>query len=122
MAKPVVCISSARPSVWIDAPRTASGGPSVKYALIKLFTSFRHFPPARVWPPTERPIEKARALFASDFGVQLPPRDYQRTLLEVFFTYINPSLPMFDRDAFMKAWTFGVEESSVYLVLTIYRP
>ncbi|KIM22896.1 hypothetical protein M408DRAFT_28343 [Serendipita vermifera MAFF 305830] len=71
-----------------------------------------NFPPARIWPPTEKPIEKARALFASDFGVTLPPREHQRILLDIFFTYVNPSFPLFDRASFMKAWTFGVEEST----------
>ncbi|KAG8829610.1 hypothetical protein FRC20_008627, partial [Serendipita sp. 405] len=70
------------------------------------------FPPARVWPPLERPIEKARALFASDFGVQLPTIEQQRHLLDTFFTYINPSLPLFDRESFMRAWSLGIDESS----------
>lgn len=71
----------------------------------------RHFPPARVWPPTERPIERARALFASDFGVQLPAREHQKMLLDIYFTHINPTIPVFDRESFMKAWDIGIDES-----------
>ncbi|KAG8835837.1 hypothetical protein FRC17_000801 [Serendipita sp. 399] len=70
------------------------------------------FPPARVWPPLERPIEKAQGLFARDFGIELPTVDQQRHLLDVFFTYVNPSLPIFDRDTFMNAWSHGIDESS----------
>ncbi|PVG01630.1 hypothetical protein CPB86DRAFT_871039 [Serendipita vermifera] len=71
-----------------------------------------HFPPARVWPPAEKPIERARALFASDFGIQLPPKEHQRMLLDLFFIHINPTLPLFDRDTFMKAWNDGIDEST----------
>ncbi|CAG7850422.1 SubName: Full=Uncharacterized protein {ECO:0000313/EMBL:CCA69624.1} [Serendipita indica DSM 11827] len=70
------------------------------------------FPPARVWPPTEKPIEKARALFASDFGIQLPTLEQQRYLLDVFFNCINPTFPLFDREAFMQAWSLGIDEST----------
>lgn len=67
----------------------------------------RHFPPARVWPPTEEPIKRARTLFASDFGVQFPPKEEQAKLLDLFFAHVNPSLPLFSKESFMKAWRAG---------------
>ena len=79
----------------------------------------RRFPPARVWPPTEKPIERARALFASDFGIQLPTLEQQRYLLDVFFNCINPTFPLFEREAFMQAWSLGIDESCVLPTLSI---
>jgi hypothetical protein len=64
-----------------------------------------------VWPVTEKPIERARDLYASDFGVQLPTREQQAELLDIFFAHINPSFPLFDRASFMRAWSVGIDES-----------
>lgn len=111
-ARPVVCIFSVQRNGPTDVQKAGFGTCDSLLAIwAQLNLAHRHFPPARVWPPIERPVERARAMFANDFGVQLPTTDEQGMLLDIYFTHINPAFPLFHRDAFMKAWGMGIDES-----------
>lgn len=68
------------------------------------------FPPARVWPPL--PVDKRRALHRN--GIEndehlskLPDSETQEHLLELYFTYVHPSLPVIHKKTFFEVFRPG---------------
>jgi hypothetical protein len=64
----------------------------------------RRFPPARVWPPL--PTDKRyNALITGAEGDEhlskLPDPETQDHLLDLYFTYVHPSLPVVHKKAFL---------------------
>jgi len=61
---------------------------------------YRRFPKARVWPllPTTRPLNER------DADVELPPQGVQEHLLDLYFTYVHPFLPIIHKQSFMEAF------------------
>lgn len=66
--------------------------------LILILTWHRRFPPARVWPPL--PISAARRESEEEHLNTLPDMEAQEHLLELYFTYVHPSLPVVHKKAF----------------------
>ena len=68
------------------------------FRLFKLV--YRRFPKARVWPllPTTRPLNERDAV------VELPPRGEQEHLLDLYFTYVHPFLPIIHKQSFMEVF------------------
>jgi hypothetical protein len=83
------------------------------YWLTNLATD-RRFPPARVWPPIE-PANHRRRIRVEDYGVRLPSKERQAFLLQLFFAYVNTSLPLFKEEPFMDAWRRSVDDLYVKL-------
>ena len=75
----------------------------------------RRFPPARVWPPIE-PGNHRRRIRVEDYGVRLPSKERQAFLLQLFFTHVNTSLPLFKEEPFMEAWHRSVDDLYVALM------
>lgn len=73
----------------------------------------RRFPPARVWPPLPlNKQNKAQTItipgFESDeYLAKLPDIDIQEHLLELYFTYVHPSLPVIHKSAFWQVFRNG---------------
>lgn len=68
------------------------------------FSGCRRFPPARVWPPL--PTDKRyNALITGTEGDEhlskLPDPKTQDHLLDLYFTYVHPSLPVVHKKAFL---------------------
>jgi len=63
--------------------------------------SCRRFPKARVWPPL--PIS-AHPKSESDLAVTLPPKEVQEHLLDLYFTYVHPFLPIIHKQSFLEAF------------------
>jgi len=78
----------------------------------------RRFPPARVWPPIE-PGNHRRRIRVEDYGVRLPSKERQAFLLQLFFTHVNTSLPLFKEEPFMEAWRRSVDD---LYVNSMYSP
>jgi hypothetical protein len=71
----------------------------------------RRFPKARVWP---RLPSRSPSLEESSVGVELPPKGVQEHLLDLYFTYVHPYLPIIHKQSFMDAFRDGCVLTSVY--------
>ncbi|EJD52017.1 hypothetical protein AURDEDRAFT_158861 [Auricularia subglabra TFB-10046 SS5] len=58
------------------------------------------FPPARVWPPALNHVVLSEEEIAA--RARLPPRDQQEHLLELYFTYVHPQLPVVAKFQFLE--------------------
>jgi hypothetical protein len=54
---------------------------------------------ARVWPPAEHGA--AYLLRENDLKVQLPPAEIQDHLIDLYFTYVHPVIPVVHKAHFM---------------------
>lgn len=59
------------------------------------------FPKARVWPPLP-PMAANQAKGLQDFAPALPARATQDRLLELYWTYVHPALPIVCKRIFME--------------------
>ncbi|KAL6306894.1 fungal-specific transcription factor domain-containing protein [Sparassis latifolia] len=64
------------------------------------------FPKARVWPPLP-PNTRTRSKVLEDFSPRLPDAATQELLLELYFTYVHPALPIVHKRAFMEDFRNG---------------
>ena len=74
---------------------------------------------AKLWPGVRRSDERfadiphARAV---EDSIPLPPTQVQDHLVEVFFTYANPCIPILDEESFMAQYkaryVFGLSSTS----------
>ncbi|CDO77633.1 hypothetical protein BN946_scf184946.g27 [Trametes cinnabarina] len=59
------------------------------------------FPMAKIWPGPD-PLRIGDAEPSSDsLEIRLPPESEQRRLLDVYFRYVNPAVPVVDEETFM---------------------
>ncbi|KAI0697737.1 fungal-specific transcription factor domain-containing protein [Cerioporus squamosus] len=69
------------------------------------------FPMAKYWPgPGVVLVEHARAIEQS---IPLPPIEVQDLLIRVYFTYVNPAVPVIDEESFMlqyNAQRYGLQD------------
>ncbi|PCH37572.1 hypothetical protein WOLCODRAFT_84184 [Wolfiporia cocos MD-104 SS10] len=59
------------------------------------------FPKARVWPPLP-PTASTQAKGLENFAPRLPDQGTQELLLELYWTYVHPALPIVHKHAFME--------------------
>ncbi|KZT01624.1 uncharacterized protein LAESUDRAFT_663600 [Laetiporus sulphureus 93-53] len=59
------------------------------------------FPKARVWPPLP-PSATAKAKGLENFAPRMPDQATQELLLELYWTYVHPALPIVHKRAFME--------------------
>ncbi|KAJ7109940.1 fungal-specific transcription factor domain-containing protein [Mycena epipterygia] len=57
-----------------------------------------NLPMARVWPPIKDPT---RLILEEDMDIELPPPQVQEHLLQLYFTYIHPVLPLIHKTRFL---------------------
>jgi hypothetical protein len=84
--------------IWSVSPLS-----SVLY-LAYIISGYRRFPPARVWPPlpTDKRYNASMNGAESDEHLsKLPDPETQDHLLELYFTYVHPSLPVVHKKAFL---------------------
>ena len=70
----------------------------------------RRFPPARVWPPLpsdKRPNAHLNGTEHDEYLSKLPDSETQDHLLELYFTYVHPSLPVIHKKAFFEVFRIG---------------
>ena len=60
------------------------------------------FPPARVWPPALGHVTRTEEEVAA--RARLPSAEVQQHLIELYFTYIHPVLPVLCKDKFTEAF------------------
>jgi hypothetical protein len=66
---------------------------------------YRRFPKARVWPPLP---SGSTALNGDDeYACRLPEPAMQDHLLDLYFTYVHPSIPVVHKRAFFEAYKTG---------------
>ncbi|KAI0037058.1 fungal-specific transcription factor domain-containing protein, partial [Vararia minispora EC-137] len=65
------------------------------------------FPKARVWPPVPNTQQQAVEDDESSVPITLPDAAMQEALLELYFTYVHPSLPVVHKTAFLEAFRQG---------------
>ena len=68
----------------------------------------RQFPMAKFWPgpaPNTR-VQKDEVghIRAVEQSIRMPPVEVQDHLIQVFFTYANPSVPVLDEESFMSQY------------------
>ena len=68
----------------------------------------RQFPMAKFWPgpaPNTR-VQKDEVghMRAVEQSIRMPPVEVQDHLIKVFFTYVNPSVPVLDEESFMSQY------------------
>ncbi|OSC99336.1 hypothetical protein PYCCODRAFT_1373230 [Trametes coccinea BRFM310] len=63
-----------------------------------------NFPMAKIWPGPH-PLHSAAAdPRSSNLEIRLPPEREQRRLLDVYFKYVNPAVPIIDEETFMSQY------------------
>jgi len=75
-----------------------------------LAPNHRRFPPARVWPPLptdKRLIAHTNGTGSDEYLSKLPDSETQDHLLELYFTYVHPSLPVIHKKAFFEVFRHG---------------
>ena len=87
----------------IHPPAHYSSTPSLAH------THRRMFPMAKYWPGpgvARVPVQVQAQARAPDPArtAALPPAAVQDVLVRVFFTYVNPAVPVVDEEAFMRSW------------------
>jgi hypothetical protein len=56
-------------------------------------------PMARIWPPAEH--QTPYLLQEDDLHIDLPPSDVQDHLLDLYFTYLHPVIPVVHKANFL---------------------
>ncbi|KAH9941542.1 fungal-specific transcription factor domain-containing protein [Amylocystis lapponica] len=69
------------------------------------------FPKARVWPPLP-PTARNQPKSLQDFSPRLPDQATQELLLELYFTYVHPALPVVHKRHFLEDFRSGNMASS----------
>jgi hypothetical protein len=65
------------------------------------FYGNRRFPKARVWPPLPGSKQGYPPLSEEEeFARLLPNKETQEYLVEIYFTYVHPALPLIHKKAF----------------------
>lgn len=57
---------------------------------------------ASLWPSTT--INVSRILPEDDFEVNLPPMAVQDRLVDLYFSYVHPMLPVIHKGRFLREW------------------
>ncbi|KAI0800103.1 fungal-specific transcription factor domain-containing protein [Fomes fomentarius] len=65
------------------------------------------FPKARVWPPLSPAVRNSQRRHSAEFAPRLPDVPTQELLLELYFTYVHPALPIVHKPTFMDDWSKG---------------
>jgi hypothetical protein len=69
------------------------------------------FPGARVWPPlpesAKTKTHDAKVLEEIDDMAALPPKDVQEKLLNLYWVYVHPSLPIVHKEMFVESFRSG---------------
>ncbi|TFK80053.1 hypothetical protein K466DRAFT_504549 [Polyporus arcularius HHB13444] len=65
------------------------------------------FPKARVWPPLPPAARNSQRRQSEEFVPRLPDLSTQELLLELYFTYVHPVLPIVHKPSFMDDWRKG---------------
>jgi len=60
-----------------------------------------HLPRARKWP---RAKDDVAHLLQEEHDVAMPPMHVQERLVDLYFTYMHPSLPMIHKAQFLADW------------------
>ena len=63
--------------------------------------AYRRFPKARVWPPLPPAARNSQRRQSEEFAPRLPDIGTQELLLELYFTYVHPVLPIVHKPTFM---------------------
>ena len=66
----------------------------------------RRFPTSRVWPPLPPSARNSKKQF-EDFSPRLPDTATQELLVELYFTYVHPALPIVHKSTFMEDFRKG---------------
>ncbi len=74
--------------------------------LMRIFLC-RRFPKARVWPQVPYDVTTNEADASLDFCVRLPDPAVQEHLLELYFAYVHPYLPIVHKQQFWKDFSEG---------------
>lgn len=65
----------------------------------------RRFPGARVWPPLPPAVRRAKKTTSEhDWLGYLPDNAEQEYLLEIYWVYVHPALPIIHKRTFMEAF------------------
>lgn len=85
--------------------RVGFGMPSFRLSIMieRLIGSFRRFPKARVWPPLPATV-RTPSKSEEDWTSRLPDAAEQEHLLELYFTYVHPALPILHKKSFMESY------------------
>ncbi len=59
------------------------------------------FPMAKYWPGPGLARVQVDHMRAVEQSVALPPVEVQDLLIRVYFTYVNPAVPVIDEESFM---------------------
>lgn len=65
------------------------------------------FPKARVWPPLPSAVRNSPRRIADEFAPRLPDVPTQELLLELYFTYVHPALPIVHKRTFLDDFRNG---------------
>ncbi|KAL4247550.1 hypothetical protein ABKN59_007339 [Abortiporus biennis] len=69
------------------------------------------FPKSRVWPPLPA-TANTPTKSEEDWATLLPDPSEQEHLLELYFTYVHPSLPILHKQAFMDSYRYTYKQAS----------
>lgn len=85
-----------RPSVHMSACRFVR--------MLGMSAPHRRFPKAGVWPPLRWAVPPQ---IEEDSDFHLPDMPMQEHLLELYFTYVHPSLPIVHKQSFLEIFRNG---------------
>ena|ERR1700761_6968422 len=80
----------------------------IPYFAGTLYSScLRHFPKARVWPPL--PQSEYNPPLRGEESISLPDSATQEELLEIYFAYVHPALPLLHKQSFLEEIRCGCD-------------
>lgn len=60
-----------------------------------------------MWPPLSPAVRNSQRRHFGEFAPRLPDVPTQELLLELYFTYVHPALPIVHKPTFMDDWSKG---------------
>jgi hypothetical protein len=78
-----------------------------KFAVGLYSSCLRHFPKARVWPPL--PQSEYNPPLRREESISLPDSATQEELLEIYFAYVHPALPLLHKQSFLEEIRCGCD-------------
>ncbi|TDL28079.1 hypothetical protein BD410DRAFT_894187 [Rickenella mellea] len=81
----------------------------------------RRLPMARTWPPAKEDLSNLQSVTA-DVDVRMPSLEHQDLLVDLYFTYVHPVLPVIHRQSFMSEYqAHKAYESMFYMGMSTAR-
>ena len=94
------------------------GSPTFNITYFPVIGGVWHLPRAQKWP---RAKDDVAHLLQEEHDVEMPPMHVQERLVDLYFTYMHPSLPMIHKAQFLANWN-AIRNGYVDIVAPFFLP